>query len=224
MSNNNLIKNLLNSAKKPELGHDIHDNCVVVEVSVGNKTKKDGGAINRNCYTKFVKLNAEGQAVGEREISWFDLDFNGEYVKDNYIAQMEQLTNILECYITPEQVNDLFDPILKEFEITDEKALEDILTDKDNCKNLMIDITKAYVDEMKNHIGLEGTPLRVKFTFDSKGKYVQQPKFGIFVEPMSVSKADSKLKFAKIETEYEQKSHAVATNTAGAAKSNLSNL
>ena len=40
----NLLKNLLSKSKKAELGHDIHENCSITEVTVTGKPGKDNAA------------------------------------------------------------------------------------------------------------------------------------------------------------------------------------
>jgi hypothetical protein len=202
-----LLKSLLNQAKKVELGHAIHENCVITEVSVKGKPDKDNKASKWNCLTKFTKMDDKGAVIGEKEVSWYDLDFTNEHVSGRFTTQITQIVNILECYITPEEVNALLDPILADFDITDEESRDAILKDKDNCTNLMDDIAKAYVKEMVNH--LNGAPVRLKLTFDNKGKYVSAPMFNDFVEPMTTPLAESKLKFSKNEIENEAKSHNV---------------
>jgi hypothetical protein len=206
-----LLKDLLSKAKKAELSHDIHENCVITEVTVKGKPDKDNKASKWNCVTKFVKKSDKGDVLGEKEVSWYDLDFSNEHVSSKFSVQIQQLVNILECYITPSEVNAIIDPILADFEITDKESLDAILTDKDNCTNLMEDIAKAYVKEMINH--LNSDPIRVKLVFDNKGKYVSAPMFNDFVESMSVSKEDSKLKFSKNEIENEAKSRNVITSS-----------
>lgn len=204
-----LLKSLLNKAKKTELGHDIHDNCVITETTVTGKPGKDGQASKWNCVTKFVKKDSENNIIGEKEISWYDLDNNNEWVKGKFNSQLTQLVNILECFYTPKEVDSILNPILADFEITDESSLEDILKDKDNNKNLMVDIAKAYVTAMIPH--LNSHPLRLKLVFDSKGKYIGQPQYNEVVELMSVPKESSKLKFSKNEIENEAKSRNVIT-------------
>jgi hypothetical protein len=205
-----LLKDLLSKAKKAELGHDIHENCIITEVSVTGKPNKEGQPSKWNCVTKFVKYDSKNNNIGEKEVSWYELDFNSDFVKSKFTSQISQLVNILECFITAEEVNDIFDPILGDFEITDEESLESILTDKENCKNLMDDISKAYVKEMINH--LNDKPVRLKLVFDNKGKYVGPPMFNELVESMETPKEESKLKFSKNELENEIKSRNVITS------------
>jgi hypothetical protein len=214
-----LLKSLLNKAKKTELGHDIHENCVITEATVVGKPGKDNQASKWNCVTKFVKKDNDGNVIGEKEISWYDLDHTSEWVKGKFTSQMVQLVNILECFYTPVEVDAIFNPIFADFEITkDEASLEDILKDKENSKNLMTDIAKAYVAAMVPH--LNSFPVRLKLVFDSKGKYVGQPQYNEVVESMSVPKAESKLRFSKNEIENEVKSRNVIT-AAPASKQTL---
>jgi hypothetical protein len=212
----NLLKSLLSKAKKAELGHDIHENCVITEVTVAGKPGKEGQASKWNCNTKFVKFDKDGNTMGEKEVSWYELDNGNEFVKSKFTSQITQLVNILECFHTPTEVNAIFDPILADFEIVDEESLENILKDKDNNKNLMLDIAKAYTAAMVDNLNKE--PVRLKLTFDSKGKYIGQPQYNNFVEKSSVAKEDSKLKFSKNEIENEIKSRNVITNTPVSSK------
>lgn len=214
-----LLKDLLSKAKKAELGHDIHENCVITEVTVKGKPDKENKASKWNCVTKFVKHDDKGNNIGEKEVSWYDLDFSNEHVVGRFSTQILQLVNILECFITPEEVNAILDPILADFDITDEESRDAILHDKDNCSNLMDDIAKAYTKEMINHLNTK--PVRLKLTFDGKGKYVSSPMFNDFVERMDVTKEDSKLKFSKNEEDNEAKSRNVI---APVSSKNLSSI
>ena len=200
-----LLNKLLSQSKKAELGHDIHENCAITEVSITGKPDKDGNASKWNCVTKFAKYNTEDKIIGEKEVQWYNLDHSNEYVRSKFSTQILQIVNILECFISPEEVNALIDPILADFDITDEETLQDVLSDRDNCKNIMEDIAKAYVKEMVKHLNSD-KKVRLKLSFDSKGKYVGAPMYNELVESMSIPKDESKLKFSKTEQENELKS------------------
>jgi len=218
-----LLNTLLSKSKKAELGHGIHEDCVITEATVTGRPGKAGEASKWNCVTKFCKLDADNNVIGEREVSWYDLDNNNEFVAGKFTSQMTQLTNVLECFYTKEEVNAIFDPILADFDITiegGEESRDEILKDKENCKNLMIDIAKAYVKALVPH--LNSTPLRLKLTYDSKGKYVGQPQYNEFVELMSVPVAETKLRFQKNEVENELKSRNIITS--GPSKATLSGI
>jgi hypothetical protein len=208
-----LLKKLLNSAKKAELGHGIHENCIITKVEAGGRVKKDGEVNPRNCFTTLAQLNEKSEIVGEREVSWFELDVTSEYIRENFSEQILQLVGIMECFFTAEEIDGLFNPIFEEHGIFDDATLDDILSDKASLKKLMKEITENYAVNLEGVLNDKESPIRVKFAYDDKGKYIQQPRYGVFVESMSVEKKNSALKMTDRDNQNEIKSRNLSNTT-----------
>lgn len=208
-----LLDSILSKAKKADLDAGIHEKCIITKVQSRGRKNKDGQAINRNCFTTFAKINDKGDITAEKEVSWFDLDITSEYVRSNFSEQMLQLVNILECFFEPSDIDSIFNPILEEHGIIDDDSLNTILADKASTKKLMEEISENYAANMESVLNDKENVLRVKLVYDSKGKNIQIPSYGAFVEAVSVKKEDSKLKLSKVEQENEVKSHNLTTMT-----------
>lgn len=225
-----LLGKLMKRAKKAEIGHGITEPCVVMSVNNDIKKKNDGETINRNCYTTFGQLNKAGDAIiAEKEVSWFNVDPGSEYAYDNFFTQLDQIAGILYCYYERndedgDEVNKKFNKLFEKLGFEDKADLEKAVKDKKVLKKLMENIGKIYLDLMEGNTGIDSQQLRLKLTYDSKGKYLQQPKFDPFTEPTDVESSDSRLKINKIEEEYYQKSLLLATPGAAKAKTNKSNI
>ena len=90
----------------------------------------------------------------------------------------------------------------KDFEVTVTEALKD----RDTCSEVMDGIGELYVKLVGKKCGSDSQPMRLKIVYDSKGRYVQQPRFDSFVESMEVEEEDTRLKLTKTDEEYKQKS------------------
>lgn len=213
-----LLQQLMQNARRAEIGFGIHKNCVITEVSNDKRKTKEGEVINRNCYTKFELLDENGNSTAEKEISWYNIDPSADYAFNSFYSQLEQMTAIVDV-LQPatgkkDVWSDVFDELMGEFEIEldaedpegSKAKLEEEMKDKDTFKGVMDGLIKAYVSIVGKKAGKDSTPMRLKIVFDTKGKYLQQPKFDTFVESMEVSDEDSRLKITKTDEEYRAKS------------------
>jgi len=207
-----LLSKLMDNARKAELGFGINENCVVTKVDNEPRTNKNGDPINRNSFTTISQIDESGKIIAEREVSWFNLDATKDYVFDNFISQLEQMTAIVDCYCPiAEGDKDVwglaFSAILAEEEIEETKEeLAEALKSQKTCDSLIEQLYAVYAELLEDKIGVEGPKLRVKLTFDNKGKNIGLPKFGNFVESMDVALEDSKLKLTKGDQENKAKS------------------
>jgi hypothetical protein len=214
-----LLEKLKSQAKKADLGYGIHEPVVILTVDNEPRKTKDGEKIKRNNFTVFGKLNKDGNVIAQKEISWFNVDPTSEFAYSNLFNQVDQMVGILDCYYDQTEediVAEAFDAIFEEEEITSQEDLENAIKDKESCKRLMNSITEAYLTLLQDKIGIDSTKLRLKLTFDAKGKYLQNPKYDPFTESMSIPKEDSKLKLTKTEEENRQKSLVTSSPALGA--------
>jgi len=213
-----LLGKLMSQARKADIGFGVHPNCVVLEVSNKERKTKEGEKITRNCYTKFGQMNDAGTITAEREISWFNIDNKSEYAFDNLKTQLTQMTAIVDA-VCPVGKKDKWEEIVdgifaEELEIeldgddvdATEKEIEEAIKDKETCNALMQSLGDAYVKMLDKKVGEASNPVRFKVVYEKQGKYLQQPRYGVFVEPMDTPEEDSILKITKTEDEYYQKS------------------
>jgi hypothetical protein len=155
----------------------------------------------------------------------FDIDPTQEYASDNVFNQIDQMTAIVDALV-PSTKKDTWAlavaKLLEEEEIDfpedgdKEQAMEvlkELLKDKKSCMSFMKGLGDAYVSILSKVVGKESTPIRLKIAYDKTGKYLQQPKYGPFVESMAVTQEDSRLKITKTDEEYRQKSISLSNAT-----------
>jgi len=216
-----LLAQLMSEARKAELGYGIHENCIIAEVSNEERKDKNQSVIERNGYTKIQKLDEKGEVIAEKEISWFNLK-SDERTLDNFLVQLEQMTGIVKAICDENHINvwkRFFEKCLKDREIDTPEdhspaninlLKEDLtlyLKNPKNCKSIMDDLSSAYAELLSEFTGAAKCPkVRVKLVYDSKGMYVQHPRFDVFVENASIDKEKSSLRMSKTEESYYQKS------------------
>jgi len=219
-----LLNELMSKSRKSDIGYGIHENCVVLEVSNDVRKNKDGVAMKRNCYTKIGQLDDSNEIIAEKEVSWFSVDPTSEYAYDNFFSQLEQLTAIVDA-VRPkdEDGKDLwdlaFDAILTEEEIEHSvEGLKEALKEKKKCNSLMQMLGDTYVEILSPLVGVKSPKIRFKVVYDNNGKYLQQPRYGEFVEPMDIDLSESKLKISKAEEEYKSKADNITSAPAASSK------
>lgn len=210
----NLMEQLLNAAKKSDMGYGIHNNVVILSVDNTVRKTKDKSIVKRNNFTKFGKLNDKGLVVSEKEVSWFNLDPSSDFVYGNFFSQLDQMIGILYCYYDKDAddnvVEETFDSIFEALELEDITDIEEAVKNKKVSLELMDAISEAYITLLDGKTGLDSEPLRLKLSYDSKGKYLQNPRFDPFTEPMSLDTSESKLKMTRMDEENKAKSMVTA--------------
>lgn len=219
-----LLNQLMSKSRKADIGYGVHENCVVLEISNDKRKNKDGVVIKRNCFTKIGKLNDSKEVVAEKEISWFDIDSTSEYAYDNFFSQIEQMTAIVDAIRDPEtDGKDLwglaFDAILENEGIElSVDGLKGALKEKKKTASLMEAIGDLYVELLEPLVGPESPAIRFKVVYDNNGKYLQQPRYGEFVESMEIDAVDSRLKMSKTELDYKAKADNITSAPAPSSK------
>lgn len=214
-----LLGQLMADARKAELGHGIHANCIITAVSNEPRQTKEGKEVPRNAFTTISQRNSEGVIVSEKEISWFNIDPSSEHAYSFWYSQFEQMTGIVDLYQGTvkdrwvEGLNELladagvdmdWEADTPEAIVEFEKQMKVALANKKVSAAIVSGMANLYVKILEKKIGEDSTPIRVKLVFDTSGKYVQQPRFGIFTESMEVT--ESELKMTKTDEENRQKS------------------
>jgi hypothetical protein len=219
-----LLGKLMSQARKSEIGFGIHNNCVVLKADNEVKKNKDGEVLKRNSWTTIGQKNDAGEIVAEKEVAWFNLDPTSEYLWDNFSSQMEQMSAIVDTLRPPttddKDIWDMaIDAVAADLGIgltLDE--LKESLKVKKTCEAFMKGVGDVYAELLEPLVGPKSLPVRFKVVYDAGGKYLQQPRYGIFVENMEIPVEDSRLKVSKQEEEYKIKSSALSSS-----KPNMSN-
>jgi len=213
-----LLGKLMAQARKSEIGFGIHSNCVVLKVDNTVKKNKDGEVLKRNSWTTIGQKNDAGEVVAEKEVAWFNLDPSSEYVWDNFSSQIEQMSAIVDTLRPPttddKDIWDMaFDAIIEDLKIESTiEGLKEALKVKKTCEALIKAVGDTYAELLEPLVGPKSLAVRFKVVYDAGGKYLQQPRYGIFVENMEIPVEDSRLKVSKQEEEYRIKSTALSSS------------
>lgn len=197
-----LLGQLMAGAKKADILDGITENVVILDVNNKTRKNKDGDKVKRNTFIKFGKLDDDGNVVAEKEVSWFDIKHDSDYAYDNLFEQLYQMVTIAESVVSEKAIDKAFNEILEAEEIENEDDLQDVAKSKSKLKDLMDGLIEAFIELLSDEVGAKSQKLRLKLTYDAKGKYIQQPKYGQFVESMDVESKESRLKISNKEKEY----------------------
>jgi len=197
-----LLGQLMAGAKKADILDGITENVVILDINNKTRKNKDGDKVNRNTYIKFGKLGDDSTVVAEKEVSWFDIKHDSEYAYDNLFEQLFQMTTIAEALVSEKAIDKAFNEIFEAEEIESVEDLQDAAKNKSKLKDLMDGLIEAFVELLSDEVGPKSQKLRLKLTYDTKGKYIQQPKYGQFVESMEVDEKESRLRISSKEEEY----------------------
>jgi len=198
------IRELLKrNAKSTELPAGIHSNVHLIKVEIDDRKDNSGNRIKKQLFLTFKKVDEEGNVVGEKEISFFDIDPVKEYALDNLHTYIVSVKSILETFVSEKVIEKRFDPLkvlLEKDEDVDESSAEFKF---DNIKKARLKKMSTYkkIEEavraqfyaiVKSKIGYDSVSLRLKLEYN-KNNSVHIPRYGHFIERDSVNKKESKL-------------------------------
>lgn len=194
---------LKRNAKSTELPAGIHNNVHLVKVEIDDRKDNSGNRIKKQLFLTFKKVDEEGNVIGEKEVSFFDIDPVKEYALDNLHTYIVSVISILESFVSEKIIKTKFDPLKvlleadeKEDDISSEFKFDAIKKArlKKMSKYRMIEkaIREQFYAIVKTKIGYDSVSLRLKLEED-KNNYVQIPRYGHFIERDSVTKKESKL-------------------------------
>lgn len=186
------------------LGEGVHEKVRLVSIDTSKRRDKNNKPIKMQLWLKFRKYDNDESILGEKEISFFMIDPSKNSAINNIITYLEQLQAILSTYMTPEEISAGFDPLNA---VVDAKSDDDYKEEdlhSDNIKTTYLKPTAAYktlqeaIKEqffalLKDKIGADSTPFRLKLEESRDGKYIQIPHFDQFIERSDVAKDKSEL-------------------------------
>ena len=198
---------LKKNVRSPELIAGVHDHVHLVGIDIDDRKDKSGNRIKKQLFLTFKKLNEEGEVVGEKEISFFDIDPVKDFALDNLCSYVGRVEDLLKVFISDKDIDKGYDPLsalLDDGEdsddVKDEFKFDAIkksrLKKMSGYKKVEKAVQEHFYELLKDEIGHDSVPLRLKLEED-KNNYVNLPRYGAFVEKASVKKKNSKL-IAKI--------------------------
>jgi len=206
-------RSLLNRTKISSLSKGIHDSIVITNIDTKDR-RGQNGPINKMIYIKFAQITDDGKRLAESELSWWKPDPSSEYFKINLQEICLQLHNIVSCYVGEDKAFDAFKDVFNST-VTSHEELEDKKWKQSEVNTLNTALKDAFVTVMTPFINSTDSKLRMKLTTNYKGEDVEIPKYGLFLEPMTVT--DSMLKFTAAELKTHSKSGTVIAKTAASS-------
>lgn len=191
-----------NEASSNELGAGVHENIRITKIDTERRKDRNNVVIKRHLFITFKKFNKNDEDIGEKEVSFFDVDPVGKSPIKSLAYFISDVRSILSCYYTEEELDEKFDPIkdalfpdgmeedIDENDFTIDNISKYIKKVKDFSKIEKI-TDELFYDLMKDKIGFSSKFLRLKLEESSNGKFIQLPRYGAFIEPADVKKEES---------------------------------
>jgi len=209
---------LLNRAKISQLTDGIHPNVMISAVDIKQRKGKNG-PINKVVYITFTQLDANKKRKAEAELAWWKPDASNDFFKINLQEFCIQLHNILSCYMSEEDAFNAFDGIFEANGITELSQIESRKWKKSEVDTLLDSLAEAFEEAITPYIGNTDDLIYLKLATNYKGEDIEIPKYGKFVEPMSVG--DTTLKFTDAELKTKSKAGNVAKKATAAMSSGV---
>ena len=209
---------LLNKAKISQLTDGIHPNVMISGVDI-NQRKGKNGPINKVIYIKFTELDANKKRKAEAEVAWWKPDASSDYFKTNLQELCIQLHNILSCFMDEEAAFNAFDDVFESNGITQLSDIESKNWKKSEVDKLLDTLAIAFKKAIDPYVGNEDDLIYLKLATNYKGEDIEIPKYGKFVEPMSVG--ETTLKFTDSELKTKSKAGNVTKKVSTALSSGV---
>ena len=202
------ILNIFNEqASSSELAAGVHERVRLISIDPERRKDNNGNVIKKQLFLKFKKFNKSGEDVGEKEISFFMIDAAKDSSIDNLHTFLSQTRELLSLYYTNEEIEESFDPLAVLYDADNDDREEDVVAADFNYNVIrkkvfkkesdFVKVEKAICSSfyamLKDKVGFDSTPFRLKLEESQDAKYIQIPRFDRFVEKAGVSKEDSVL-------------------------------
>lgn len=202
------ILNIFNEqASSSELGAGVHERIKLITVDPERRKDNNGNPIKKQLFLKFKKFNKEGVDIGEKDISFFLIDSAKESAINNLHLFLSQTRELLSVFLSEEEITAGFDPLAVLYDAdNDDREEDDVAEDYkyDVIKKKVLKKEKSFTDVeeaicaqftdlLKDKIGFDSKPFRLKLEESKDAKYIQIPRFDRFVEKAGISKEESVL-------------------------------
>jgi len=209
---------LLNKAKISQLTDGIHPNVMISKVDIKQRKGKNG-PINKMIYITFTQLDSNKKRKAEAEVAWWKPDATNDFFKTNLQELCIQLHNILSCYMSEEDAFAAFDGVFEDAGITKVEDIEGKSWKKSEVDALLNSLAEAFEKAIAPHVGNSDDLIYLKLATNYKGEDIEIPKYGKFVEPMSVG--ETTLKFTDSEIKTKSKAGNVTKKASAAMSSGV---
>ncbi len=209
-------RSLLNRAKISEFQKGIFDDVIITNVDIKDR-KGQNGPINKVFYIKFAQLNDSGKRVAESELAWWKPDVTSEYFKTNFQELCLQLHNVLETYLGEEKAFEAFAAVFDDIDIEEHTEIDNRKWKQSELNILITNLKTSFSTAIAPFINNDEYKSRLKLSTNYKGEDIEIPKYGKFMEPMTVEA--TQLKF----TANELKTHSKAGNVQSKSSASSSN-
>jgi hypothetical protein len=209
---------LLNKAKVSQLIDGIHPNVMINKVDTKTRKGKNG-PINKIIYITLTQLDAEKKRKAEAEVGWWKPDATNDFFKTNLQELCIQLHNILSCFMTEDEAFDVFAGIFEGVGITKVAEIESKSWKKSEVDTLLGSLADTFKEAITPYIGNSDELLYLKLATNYKGEDIEIPKYGKFVEPMSIG--ETTLKFTDAELKNKSKAGNVTKKAAAVLSSGV---
>lgn len=194
-------------ASSSELAAGVHERVRLISIDPERRKDNNGNVIKKQLFLKFKKFNKTGEDVGEKEISFFMIDAAKDSSIDNLHTFISQTKELLSLYYSNEEIEEGFDPLGVLYDAdNDDRDEEDVVADfnysvirkkvfKKESDFVKVEkaICASFYAMLKDKVGFDSTPFRLKLEESQDAKYIQIPRFDRFVEKAGISKEDSVL-------------------------------
>jgi len=165
----NIFKDFVQSVpvKTPlEFGHNTN---IVIESIDFNDRKRNGITVKANTFIKLTKIDPETKKPSANtEISFWNLDPEKDFAKDNFLSQFSILAGIIAALggdiETFEQ--EVMTAINNN---TDDAALAKFLKNANNIKSLQTVLSESFKKQVDGKIGLDSKLLKCKMVSNKSG-------------------------------------------------------
>jgi len=205
----NYFKEAVNAAGSIGLPQGVHENVIISHIETGYAKNKQGLEKKKQFYILFRKLDKFGRDLGTHEMSLFRVDANKSYALDNLAGILKHVYSVLELFIEEKKLDTMFDPFKdvlttegeNSVDIEDEFEIDTIRGGRLEHSSSLLDLEKKIINEAVRILETvkekrEDNKFRLKL-IETKGKsnnvFIDVPRYGEFIELMSVTKKESKL-------------------------------
>ena len=145
-------------------------------VSIDNEPRKKKGEIMKNnTFIQFVQFDENDNKVTSTEVNWFTPDHTNDYMLENVATQLSQLGEIMSAYGVEEEL----DPTIG---YDSEEEMVEELSTKKGLKAFLDLMWELFHEAIGEKVGPESQLFNLKMVTDYKGKYIQLPGSGAFME------------------------------------------
>jgi len=208
MSERNYFREAVDEARSIALPAGIHENTVFVNVKTGYESDVHGTTQKKQFFVQLKKLDGKGRDLGSHTLDQFRIDVTKSYAVNSLGGLVKYSYRLLDLFYSTEELDKMFDPFAtilldkkeKAEDVADEFLIDTITGNRLKHDSKIGDVEKEIVNEavrLLNEKKDSFKDIKVRLSLEEKvvgsNVYIQIPRYGEFIELMTVTKKDSKL-------------------------------